>query len=435
MGAIFGVNRRLTILRNDMRKTIASLFTGCGGLDLGFIGGFNVPSKCINKPMCEDWIEDRKGDEITLRNNPFDIVFANDIKTSCQITHNRYFIPRATVPANYAVGSIVDIVKQAQLNLGPLHKLSADIVTGGFPCQDFSLNGKRRGLSSHCDHRGAVDVTVPSIESRGMLYYWMMKAIDLIRPKCFIAENVKGLALMEDVVSIIRSDFASVGSHGYLVMPARVLFAPQYGIAQTRERIIFIGFNRKHLSKEATAEYDSNSLVHDPYPKITHRFIPSTPTQKSLYQDPMLAEPVTVRDVFVGLDEPNSSSDLSQRAYSKASYLPHSQGRHEVNLDGHGPTIRSEHHGNIEYRRLTTERGGKHLSELRAGLPERRMSVRECARIQSFPDSFEFVIPPDDDFVGVTMSEAYKIVGNAVPPLLGYHIAKRLDALWPWLFN
>lgn len=418
-----------------MRKTMVSLFTGCGGLDLGFIGGFSVPAKCINLSMCEEWIEHNNGDNVDLRSNPFDIVFANDIKTSCQITHDRYFTPRAAVGTHYAVGSIVDLVKQAQANFGPLHRLSADIVTGGFPCQDFSLNGKRRGLSSHCDHRGAIDMTAPSIESRGMLYYWMMKAIDLIRPKCFIAENVKGLALMEDVVSIIRSDFASVGSHGYLVMPARVLFAPQYGIAQTRERIIFIGFNRKDLSKEATSEYDGNSFVHDPYPKITHRFIPSTPYQKSIYQDPMLAEPVTVRDVFKGLAEPNSSPDLSQRSYSKASYLPNSQGRHEVNLDGHGPTIRSEHHGNIEYRRLAVERGGKYKSELAAGLLERRMSVRECARIQSFPDAFEFVIPPSDGLVGVAMSEAYKIVGNAVPPLLGYHIARRLDELWPWLFH
>lgn len=106
-----------------------------------------------------------------------------------------------------------------------------------------------------------------------------------------------------------------------------------------------------------------------------------------------------------------------------------------MDLDGQGPTIRSEHHGNIEFRRLAAENGGKHRDDLGAGKPQRRLSVRECARIQSFPDDLELVVPACKKGEGVSGSDGYKLVGNAVPPLLGYHIARRLDELWAFLFG
>ena len=113
----------------------------------------------------------------------------------------------------------------------------------------------------------------------------------------------------------------------------------------------------------------------------------------------------------------------------------HCQGQTEINLDGIGPTIRAEHHGNIEYRRLSTEKGGKYADELGIGLKERRLSVRECARIQTFPDNFKFVVPTKKSKKGVSASSAYKLIGNAVPPLLGYHIAKRLEKNWQLYFG
>jgi DNA (cytosine-5)-methyltransferase 1 len=65
-----------------------------------------------------------------------------------------------------------------------------------------------------------------------------------------------------------------------------------------------------------------------------------------------------------------------------------------------------------------------------SALPERRLTVRECARIQTFPDDFKFIIPER-----VSGSEAYKLVGNAVPPLLAYHLARRLKEVWPLYFG
>ena len=125
--------------------------------------------------------------------------------------------------------------------------------------------------------------------------------------------------------------------------------------------------------------------------------------------------------------EPEQSKDLSHQKYSKAKwYGKHCQGQTEISLNKLAPTIRAEHHGNIEFRRLSKENGG--LIESEFNLPQRRLSVRECARIQTFPDGYEFVTH------NIGASEAYKLIGNAVPPLLGYHLAKRLETVWASLF-
>lgn len=113
----------------------------------------------------------------------------------------------------------------------------------------------------------------------------------------------------------------------------------------------------------------------------------------------------------------------------------HCQGQSEVDLNGIGPTIRSEHHGNIEYRRLSIEHGGRYADELAQGLIERRLSVRECARIQTFPDDYDFILPARGDNKAVSSSDAYKIIGNAVPPLLAFNIAMRLQENWEKYFK
>ena len=106
------------------------------------------------------------------------------------------------------------------------------------------------------------------------------------------------------------------------------------------------------------------------------------------------------------------------------------QGQTEIKLDGVGPTIRSEHHGNIEFRRLSAEHGGKLNQELAAGLPERRLTIRECARIQTFPDSYEFILKKTPEHNSLSSSDAYKIIGNAVPCVLAYSIAKNIESKW-----
>ena len=113
----------------------------------------------------------------------------------------------------------------------------------------------------------------------------------------------------------------------------------------------------------------------------------------------------------------------------------HCQGQTEVKLDSVGPTIRSEHHGNIEYRRLSIEHGGKHNEELAKELAERRLTVRECARIQTFPDEYQFILKKTDANNSVSSSDAYKIIGNAVPCVLAYNIAKNIESKWKNYFG
>jgi DNA (cytosine-5)-methyltransferase 1 len=258
---------------------------------------------------------------------------------------------------------------------------------------------------------------------------WMREVIAIARPKIFVAENVKGLVNLADVKSIIESDFRSIGDNGYLVVDARVLHAADYGVPQSRERVVFIGFRKSALNAGALRELSAGhvSVRYDPYPPRTHAY-----TENGAGLLPR----VNVEQAFAGLAEPDRSNDPSQRKYSRAKYMgKHCQGQTEVNLDDIGPTIRSEHHGNIEYRRLSEDHGGKQTEELRRGLAERRLTVRECARIQTFPDDYEFILPPKDGERGVSASDAYKIIGNAVPPLLGYHIAKRLEKNWELYFG
>ena len=143
-------------------------------------------------------------------------------------------------------------------------------------------------------------------------------------------------------------------------------------------------------------------------------------------------------DVLKNLKEPNESDDYSQMKYSKAKFMGnHCQGQKEISLDKLAPTIRAEHHGNIEFRRLSLKNGGKNIEELNEGKIERRLTLRECARIQTFPDDFNFVIPSNEKkskFV-VSPSIGYKLVGNAVPPLLAYHIANKIQNNWEFYFG
>ena len=140
---------------------------------------------------------------------------------------------------------------------------------------------------------------------------------------------------------------------------------------------------------------------------------------------------MTTQDVLQGLREPGESADPSQNVFSHAKYLAKGQGQTEIHTMGLGPTIRSEHHGNIEFRRLSAEHGGQHADELAAGLRERRLTPRECALIQTFPPDYPFIIPE----MRLSASGAYKVIGNAVPPVLAFKIARRIEEVWERYFG
>lgn len=399
---------------------VLSLFSGCGGMDIGFEGNFTCLKKSINQSLHPDWIVKEDGDWVTLAPTIFKTVFANDIRPDAKAAWVSYFSKyKENANEIYHLDSIVDLVKRAKAG-EKVFPNNIDVVTGGFPCQDFSIAGKRLGFKSEKSHLGSnLEKDEPSIESRGQLYMWMRDVITLTQPSLFIAENVKGLTNLDDIKKIIEHDFSQAANGGYIVVPAKVLYAPDYGVPQSRERVIFFGFKRSALTEEAEKALLLEIIPeqYNPYPVKTH--------------GEGLAPTVTCADVLKDLAEPESSLDISQQKYSKAKYMgAHCQGQTEIKLDSVGPTIRSEHHGNIEYRRLSSRHGGKYNKELAMGLQERRLTVRECARLQTFPDDYQFILKKTADNVSVSASKAYQIIGNAVPCILAYNIAKNIEAKW-----
>lgn len=319
---------------------VISLFSGCGGMDLGFEGNFDYLGKYYAK-------------------NHFDVIFSNDIiQKACD-----------TYEYNFHKQPVCADIKNLDYSKLP----AADIVIGGFPCQDFSLAGKRKGLSA----------------DRGKLYLEMKKIIEYVRPMAFVAENVDGIRMSKDredtsALDIIVDDFHSSGYH----VVYQVLNAANYGVPQNRKRVIIVGI-REDINAEMA------------YPKATH----------GIADSPFVTAREAIDDIWDKIDKgiPNHST----RDYSKAKFYPgkKTQGNVRIAADKPSPTIRSEHHGNIEGHYRTMKEDEMDMTGWR------RLSVRECARLQSFPDSFVFPC---------SASDAYKEIGNAVPPVLGWVIANAL---------
>lgn len=322
------------------KLTVVSLFSGCGGMDLGFEGDFTIFNTHYEK-------------------NPFEIIFANEIlERACK-----------TYEYNFGKKPVCGDIKDIPLNTIP----QADIVIGGFPCQDFSQAGKRKGLSSE----------------RGQLYLEMKKVIEHCNPKAFVAENVDGIRTAngkEDysALEVILDDFKKIGYN----VKYKVLNAANYGVPQNRVRVIIIGI-RNDLNKKPL------------YPL-------------ALYGDgkkPLLTAKDAIDDLWDEIDS-SKFNNHSSKDYSRAKFYPgkRRQGNNRISPDKPAPTIRSEHHGNIEgHYRTMDDSNPEDVTKWR------RLSIRECARLQSFPDDF---------FFPVTQSDAYREIGNAVPPILAWYVAR-----------
>lgn len=323
---------------------VVSLFSGCGGLDLGIEGGFKYLNCYYEK-------------------NPFKIIWANDINEKATQTQKLNF-PNANVVCR-DITKILENESTNQLSVfDEEFKLpnSADVVIGGFPCQDFSLAGKRQGFNVQ----------------RGKLYQSMAKVIELLKPKVFLAENVKGIISWENGLAIktIIEDFSKLGYN----VEYRLFNTADYGVPQCRERVIIVGVRN-----------DLNIDIE--WPKPTHSMF-----------DKNLKSWLTIKDAIGDLEDVNIHNSLPNNGYSKAKLFEGKQGNTITRADKPAPTMRAEHHGNIEFHYC---------------LP-RRLSAREAARIQTFPDSFVFV---------KSTTDAYRQVGNAVAPVFAWHLAQMLKKI------
>lgn len=330
---------------------IISLFSGAGGMDLGFKGDFDYLGTHYNK-------------------QPTNVIFANDI------------FKQATEVYEINFKHKVEKRSISDIEVSELPKENIDIVLGGFPCQAFSYSGKRKGLS----------------DPRGKLYLEMIRVINHYKPKMFVAENVdgirnsrkndKGKAVNVSALDIILEDFDKAGYD----VQYQVLNAADYGVPQSRRRVIIIGL-RKDLGTFEDVFYPQR-LFDQTGNETGRKWISAKEGIDDLWEK--------INDPYV--------LNHTQKDYSKAKFYPGKkmQGNNRIASDRPSPTIRAEHHGNIEAHYRTTLEDENDMNGWR------RLSVRETARLQSFPDDFHFAC---------SASAAYRMIGNAVPPVMAWHIA------------
>jgi len=304
---------------------VISLFSGAGGMDLGFSqAGYSVV-----------WANDIWQDAVkTYRLNLGDHIVCRDMR----------FINASEIP-------------------------DADVLIGGFPCQGFSVANRNRYAA----------------DERNALYLQLLRVLKEKQPKFFVAENVKGIKSLEGgtVFEMILADFRAAG---YRVEHA-VLNAADYGVPQKRERVFFVG-SRNDLKIDL--EFP---------PRCTH-------APREIAQAAGLIPWVGVGAALKDIPDPDKKNTLENHNYSRYKlrfnvYLGH----RTIDPALPAPTITAR----------GDDRGGVVI--LHHPNNERRLTAREAAVIQSFPDTYRFYGPK---------TTVYRQVANAVPPLLARAIAEWL---------
>lgn len=326
-----------------------SLFSGCGGMDLGF---------------------EKAG---------FDIIWANDFDTDAQAVYSL---------------NLGQIDKRDILTVGEDEIPDGDILTAGFPCQPFSNAGNRKGIH----------------DSRGMLYKECLRIIAKKMPKVIVFENVKGLLSTKyidgrNLADVIVEDLSTMNSIGYNVV-YQLVNAADYGVPQNRQRVLFVGV-RKDLGKTF--------------------IFPPKQSKGDLALKNILDIP---EDVENHVDWP-----FSPQALDMIAYIPEGGSWKDVPYEHLAPRFQrirddmKKYHSPNFYRRFSRNEicgtmtasaqpencGIIHPTE------DRRFTVREVARIQTFPDDFKFITDTPKNITAM-----YKVIGNAVPVTLAYNIAKAI---------
>lgn len=328
------------------KPKMVSLFSGCGGLDLGF------------------------------ETAGFDIVWANDFDSDAQAVYRL---------------NIGEIDGRDILSVGEEDIPDCDILTAGFPCQPFSNAGNRKGVH----------------DSRGMLYKECLRIIEKKMPKVIVFENVKGLLSTKYIdgrklVDVIVEDLSNMNGMGYNV-DYNLINASDYGVPQNRQRVLFIGI-RKDLNIDFV--------------------FPKKMDKKGL----------TVGDILnIPDDVPNQVDwPLSPQAMEMIEYIPEGGSWKDVPYEHLAPRFRKirdnmkKYHSPNFYRRFArneicgtmTASAQPENCGIVHPVENRRFTIREVARIQTFPDDFIFI---DDNMKNITAM--YKVIGNAVPVKMANAIA------------
>ena len=390
-----------------MGLTVVSLFSGCGGMDLGF------------------------------KQAGFDIIWANDVFKDAVETYKLNL-------GNHIVLGDITTIDSSQIPNNPT------VIIGGFPCQGFSINNTKRSMQ----------------DSRNFLYKELLRVIKDKQPKFFVAENVKGLLSMENgkVIEMIVNDFSELG---YKV-DYKLLCASDYGVPQNRYRVIILG-NRLGCHNPFPIE------THSEAPNFVLKKAPTVAESIGDLADiPISDKPIVLNDkiIYNHMARTNVGETYLARKYEVDQHefcdflkefknrehltidqiadrmrLPKTQVAHWFRKDKYGSLPTKDEYlqlqqilcfGDVYTKQMTTliekpivfeqvlrvtnwDRPSDTITATEAEIhinKQRRLSVREVARLQSFPDSFIFKGSLDNQ---------YKQVGNAVPPLLARKIAEGIS--------
>ena len=326
---------------------VISLFSGCGGLDLGFEkAGFHVPVA-----------------------NEFDSTIFETFKTNHPNTH-------------LIEGDVRQVTRE---DIAPYLSGEVDGIIGGPPCQSWSEAGSLRGIE----------------DARGQLFFDYIRILKEFKPKFFLAENVSGMLAnrhSEAVQNIIRL-FEEAGYDISLTM----VNAKDYGVAEERKRVFYIGF-RKDLNihfvfpKGSTTENEKKITLRDIIWDLQETAIPAAP--KNHHN----VEAINNNEYFTGGFSPIFMSRNRVKGWDEQAFTVQASGR-QCQLHPQAPKMKKvgkDEHCFVE--------GKEHLY--------RRMTIREVARVQGFPDDFQFIYKETNN--------AYKMIGNAVPVNLAYEIASAI---------
>ena len=336
------------------KNKIISLFSGCGGLDLGF------------------------------KKAGFDIVLANEYDKKIWDTYE-FNHTNATLIKGDIRNIDEEMLDEFILN-------GVDGIIGGPPCQSWSEAGSLRGID----------------DERGKLFFEYIRILKYVQPKFFLAENVSGMLAKRHSEAVNRI-LEMLDECGYDVS-LTMLNAKDFGVAQDRKRVFYIGF-RKDLS--SAIQFSLSSELGSTYKdedKLTLKDVIWDLQDKAV---PAISKPkvknsidaINDNEYYVGGFSPIFMSRNRVRGWDEQAFTVQASGR-QCQLHPQAPKM--EKIGVDEYR-FVSEAGTdqEHLY--------RRLTVREIARIQGFPDDFKFIYN--------NINDAYKMIGNAVPVNLAYEIA------------
>ena len=332
-----------------------SLFTGAGGMDVGF------------------------------SNAGFNVVWANELMPHAVSTY------KANHPNTEIVqGSITD-------NFQLLPTKEIDCVFGGPPCQGFSVAGK-------------MDLNDP----RSKLVFDFMKVVELTSPSCFVLENVKALAKLEKFQSIREELLRIANSLGY-VAKFNLLNAKDFGVPQSRERVFFIGFKRtlgQHLVQDHLEKYKKPPQpIRKIFEKLGRAGTETNPitckAKITIAEKPVLRKSPYAGMLFNGAGRPINIAGISGT-------LPASMGGNKTPIVDEGLLFDKAINWVENYHSQIIS---KAIEPKYADAPDqlRRLTVKEAALIQTFPENYIFKGPT---------SSHYTQIGNAVPCLLAESVAR-----------